>query len=69
MIPGACFLAVMSSSRSDNVSQFVRPSMRSLNFIVKQYEHLKQNECFNISIVSSVSRLFQECFKSIQIVL
>ena len=65
-----CFLAAMSSSRSDDVTQFVRScvilfllwSIRSIR--IKMSISRVFIECFN-----SVSKLFQECIKNVSNVL
>ena len=55
------FLAAMSSSRSDVVTQCVRVSVRvSLFFLLVSLEFYLVLKCFN-----GVSRVFQECFKSV----
>ena len=61
------FLAAMSSSRSDGVTQFVRPFVRTLFFLLVSLEfvvHLdvprKFQGCFK-----KVSRLLQESFKGV----
>ena len=62
------FLAAMSSSRSDVVTQFVRPSVRVFVpfFSFSVIEVSPSPKSFNvISSVFEVSRKFQGCFKKV----
>ena len=74
------FLAAMSSSRSDVVTQFVRSSVRSFVmkeffFSLRSYKGVsrKSNRCFNeisrMFHASFMDRKFQGCFKKVSRVL